>query len=95
MNAPATGLRADVLGAVERLRVATSRTVLVDLQPARPGLTLTTVSGALGQLYLRQLLSRQCVNGVFRYRIREWPQLPPCVGERLRDSVDPYLRNVE
>lgn len=90
-------LTAEVLATVTCLGSATTREVF-DALPARPGLTIAGVSNALRRLQLTGYLWRESAShpqtGAYRYHLSpDW--MPPCVGERLRDSIDPYLRAVE
>lgn len=85
-----------VVAAVERLGQATCRDVLAELAPTHPELTLTAVSRALYRGVLAWRLTRQRIRDAgpnqpwFVYRPRE--DLPPVMGERLRDMTEPYLR---
>lgn len=84
-----------VVAVVEHLGQATSRQVLDLLSPRRPGLAIADVSRALYLAALRRRLYRERLRDVgscasqFLYRPRD-EELPPVIGERFRDLLNPY-----
>jgi len=93
-NAP---LIAAVHAAMLRLGSATSHEVFAALRGGRR-VTLVGVGRALDELHRLRRLWRELLpeHHEDTYRYHNTPNgIPPIVGERMRDLVDPYLRAVE